>query len=425
MRASGLFLGVPRGALVYWLIAPAVILLGAQGVAEEALVGFDIPAAALTRVVSPVVSAVAGCIAGKLSMEYGEKVSALLHIDDLPAVYAAAGVAGGLSIGSLIGLVLLAILFFIHRNDIAERIKSGSSVVLDGRKDFAARLRYTAVIYSLPGLLLILDAAVYHLSAMEHTGSDLGMFAGAVLSLCASIGIACVMPFQGSWRGIRVAIRKGDLSSARGRLDRLVHFAGILLFPVILWLMVLAEPVSVLSASAAAPAASGLLVFMAPVILLLALAVFIAYLIMELGRFGILLIDMLLGAATHVVVLLVLTVGEGYGLHALTAAWAAGLFIMDLAGALELCAMLGYRQEWVRCLAIPFITAAGCAVIVSLVDKLLRYSIGELLTIVVALVVAIPVYLVALVLTRSLGRYDLEHVPFGRWLIPFAQRLER
>ncbi|MBQ7678351.1 MAG: polysaccharide biosynthesis C-terminal domain-containing protein [Butyrivibrio sp.] len=431
MGLSELFTSSRRGTLVWLVMAPALLLMGPQGVLEGYLAGLDLAKAVLARVISAGVALFASILLSIPFGRYGEKVAALLHTEDLADVYAAVGVAAGLSLGSLAGLIYLIVLYLIHRRQLDERLRSGSGLVLDGRRDVIARGRYTLVSYGLPELLLAVDAVMYRLTAMrvhptEQNTANIGLFMGGVIALCAVIGILCCIPYLSSWSSLCVAVRRGDLSGARGRMDRLVHFGGILLFPVVLWLMILAEPVcAVIAGQSAADAAAPLLVITAPVIILFATALLISYVIMEMGRFGILVIDLVLGGVMHLIVLLILCLVQGYGLHALIAAWAAGLFVMDLAGTLEICGMLSYRQEWIRGLAMPFLCAAGSAAIVAMLEKWLIYQIGEVLTIMVAVIVALVIYMVALVLCRALNRYELERVPFGRFLMPLAERLER
>ncbi|MCR5656184.1 MAG: hypothetical protein K6G06_01865 [Butyrivibrio sp.] len=409
----------PRNFMVLVIMAPVFVFLSIQGVCRGYLSGAGFSfVSVVSNIILVVVTYACSLILSHLSYSYGMKVNALMHVDDIASAYGAVGAAVGISVGGLISLVFVIIVMLLRRNDLKSLADESAPVKLEHKNECIFDLAVNILLFATFGILLFLDQCVYMSIANKiHPSEDNVASWGIYFAQCAVMVSVVVfltaVPFLKSWFGVHVAIAKKDYKAARGRLQKLVHFQAMLIFPVVLWIMVLAKTLTTIIFGKSDDAAINMIVYAIPVAIFGEIFLFQIFILRQLKNYMVLLFNVVIGIIVHVAVLLVMTIGFSMGIHASIAAFFGMFFVQAIIGYFELKFMLDYRQEFLRTIFLPFICAGISALITLAVDRIFVNLVGEILTLVVSILFAFISYMVLLIVLKSVNRYEVEKMPFG------------
>ncbi len=409
----------PRSFYVLLLVSPVFLFLSIQGVLRGYLSGSGF---AIVSIISDAIltciTVVSTFVLSNAVFDYGKKVDALMHIDDIAPAYGAIGACLGIAISSLISFLFVTIMFLIRKKDLNEKTQDSIPVNDNHKNECVNDLITNCIIAAATGLLVLADECVYlnvahKLHPMEDNIDNWGIYIGQCVAVVVFFVFITALPFVKSWYGVHVSIMKKDYKSARVRLQSLVHFEAMLIFPVVIWIMLLANTFNTVVFGKSNDAGVDMVILAIPVVIPAAIIVFQSFLLKQLKNKFVMAMNLIIGAIIHFAVLLAMSYIGGFGIHASIAAFAAMFVVQGILGLLEIKVMLDVNLQMVRNILMPLIAAAGSGLIALLIDRILVNIIGEILTLFICVVVAFVIYMLLLIVLRSVNRYEVERMPLG------------
>ena len=409
----------PRSFYVLLLVSPVFLFLSIQGVLRGYLSGSGYAVVSIiSDAILTLITVISTFILSNAVYDYGKKVDALMHVDDIAPAYGALGAALGITVSSLISFIFVTIMFLIKKSDLQEIAQDSMPVTNSHRNECVQDLIINCLIAATCGFLVFLDECVYlnvahKIHPMEDNIDNWGIYIGQCVAVVVFFIFITSLPFIKSWYGVHVSIVKKDFKSARAKLQSLVHFEAMLIFPVVVWLMLLANTFNTVVFGKSNEAGVDMVILAIPVVIPGAVIVFQSFLLKQLKNKLVMGINLAVGVIAHIAVLLTMSYIGGYGIHASIAAFAAMFVVQGILGLFEIKVMLDVNLQMFRNILMPLVAAVGSGLVALLIDKIFVNLIGEILTFVICLVIAFIAYMIFLILLRSVNRYEVEKMPLG------------
>ena len=420
-----------RSFYVLFMIVPMLLFLSIQGVLRGYLAGSGFSSVSLfSNLILVVMSFILSIIFSNLAYNHGTKVNALMHVDDIAAVYGAIGAALGISVSCLLSLIFILIMYLVHRGEIKAQIEKSAPSKNARSWHFTFDFIPICLLFGQFGFLLFLDECVYlamagRLHANQNNIESWGVYLGQCVALSVMIIALTALPFVKSWFGVHFFMVKRDFKQVRAKINSLIHFEAMLVFPIAVWIMILAGTMTNVIFGKTNDAAVNMIVLTIPVIVPGAMLAFEMFILEKLKNNLLIAANAVMGLIVHVLVLLLTTTIGSLGIHASMAAFLAGTVVIAVLGAVELKFMLDLKPEILRCIVKPLVAAAVSGIICLLADRVFVNLIGEILTLLISLILSYLVYMILLIVLRSVDRYDVERMPFGDQFAILVDKLEK
>lgn len=369
-----------------------------------------------------------GLLFVNLLREYGEKVSNLLGDEAYTAMYSAMGVAIAYSVTELLILILLAFFFWWNRGALKKQVSEG----LKRTESFMDTTRILYGTRGIPVLSLIFAQLPLWLGAIFYTrkienamtfAENYGMFAGKYLAIC---GLA-ILPISAvliSANAKTAGFLKRDeqrfaRSSFQGGLQMAVVFS--MFFAV--YVAMMAKQLSGAFCGEVSKQTSLMLEQGSAMIVVVVLGLYFSRMLLLAGK-KFLLLGCLGGMNIIFIIVLSFSLNAGKaGVMALIyASLAAGVVYSLLVGFL-CCQILRTGIDWLRMLVMPLVMACVVGLICLLLGKAFTPHLGNLVTVIVSLILAILIYCVGLLLMRCFAEQDLKYLPGGSVIHAIGQML--
>ena len=409
----------PRSFYVLLLVSPVFLFLSIQGVLRGCLSGSGYAVVSIiSDAILTLITVISTFILSNAVYDYGKKVDALMHVDDIAPAYGALGAALGITVSSLISFIFVVIMFLIKKNELEQIAEESIPVTNNHRNECVQELIMNCLIAATSGVLVFIDECVYlnvahKIHPNENNIDNWGIYIGQCVAVVVFFVFITALPFIKSWYGVHVSIVKKDFKAARTKLQNLVHFEAMLIFPVVIWLMLLANTFNTVVFGKSNDAGVDMVVLAIPVVIPGAVIVFQSFLLKQLKNKLVMGINLVIGVVAHIVVLLTMTYIGGYGIHASIAAFAAMFVVQGILGLFEIKVMLDVNLQMFRNILMPLVAAVCSGLLALLIDKIFVNLIGEILTFIICVVVAFVAYMLLLILLRSVNRYEVEKMPLG------------
>ena len=419
-----------RSFFVLFTIAPILLFMSVQGVLRGYLCGAGFSAVSVfSNLILVVITFVLSIIFSGIGYKYGLKVNALMHVDDIASAYGAIGAALGITVSCFVSFLFIVIMVLIHRGRLHALAENSAPIKDPGQQRFLGELIPLWVVFAQGGFLLFMDECVYLMVAnsvhpSENNISNWGIYIGQAIAITVFIIFICTVPFSKSWFSIFISIMKKDYKMARAKIQNLVHFEAMLVFPVTIWFMVLAGTFTALLFGKTNHSVVNIIAITAPLAIPGVFLLFQTFLLVQLKNRLLVLFNSVIGIAAHIAILIVMSAAFSFGIHASIAAFAAMIILETVLGFFEIRMMLDYKQEFLRPIFKPLLAAGISGILALAIDRLLVNVIGEALTLVIALVLSYLLYMVMLIVLRSVNRYEIERMPFGDQFALIYDKLE-
>ncbi|MCH4192569.1 MAG: polysaccharide biosynthesis C-terminal domain-containing protein [Butyrivibrio sp.] len=426
---AGTVLGMQKAFMAFAAAGVCLILMGMQGTMRGYLHGFGAAVPVLySMIVQAVLSFVLSWILAQIFYRYGLRMNALLRVEDCAPAYGALGAMTGIALSLLFSLIHITIVYRIRRGQIREKIDHGAPRYLDAHIGIGKNLKSMIAITTGFALLTIADEKIYFIFAALRGDRDAmignwGIYYGSFMSVIYLIALICAVPFIRGCYQFCARISHADLVQAGEKLSMMIHAQAILLIPVTAFVAILAEPIQTAFFGIPNDSAVAMTSFGSITVLLASFALIASCIMLRLHRVEILIVNSVLAFAVHVVMVLIMTIAGGMGLHADILAMMLMLAVYDAVTLMEISRMIHYHQEWLRSFAIPLISAGVAALVVYFLSRLLVGVIGEILSIVTCIVIGTPIYLVLLTVLKGINEYECYEIPGGTLLVRFARKL--
>ncbi len=432
-------LKTPYSIFALRVLAPTLIVVAVLGVIRGFFQGMGtMLVSAVSQIIEQIVNAIVSVWAAYVLFNYGLKVGAVLgNADNYAAAYGAAGGTLGTNLGSVAALIFVFIVFMIYMRSFRRRMRKVRNVKVE---PFAYTMR-VLVITILPVLLSttiynisgIIDQAIFKNIALLQgaTESDIdvwwGVFSGKYkLMINVPISIASAMAAS-SVPTLTKSFGQGNMKAVRSEIESASRFIMIIAFPCAVGLTVLADPIfRVLfpSTASTAPLACRMMLVGSIAVVFYSLSTLSNGLLQGINRLKVPVINAAIALVAHVILLVILMLIFRMKIMAVVVSNTVFALLMCILNSLSISRYSGYRQEWRKTFVIPAI----CSLIMGLITWLVYRGIyalsGRMLvSMCLAIVIAVIVYAVLLLVFRELSEDELRRFPKGDLLVGIARKL--
>ncbi|MDK2924514.1 MAG: stage sporulation protein [Bacillota bacterium] len=396
--------GFLRDARAYWPVAaisPAIFLVAVA----SALRGFfqgqqNMMPTAVSQVLEQLLRAGTALLLGYLLLERGIE-------------FAAAGAAFGAVTGAAGALAVL--LWYMRREGLTlrERVEPGA------RWGILGTVFSLAVPVSLAGLVMPiiqnldviivprrLEVAGYGVREATALFGQLSQMAATLINLPTIITVALSVSLVPA---ISAAVAGGDKAVLRARMETALRLTVLLELPAFVGLFVLARPVMALLYDL--PAAGTALASLSASCLFLGLHQTTSGILQGLGRTDIPVRSLVVGAAVKVVFTYVLTAIPALGIRGAALGTVATFVVAAILNSLAIERLVGFPWNARELLLKPGAAAIIMAACVRIGYRLLLPLVGTSLTTLLAILIGVVTYSLALIVVRAVRPEDLELLP--------------
>ncbi len=427
-------MSLSRSAIALRILAPALVIVAVMGVMRGFFQGRGtmMPTAA-SQLLEQLVNAVISVVMAVNMYAYGEKVAALLRNKSFAPAYGAAGGTMGTLIGALAGLIFLVIIFLIHKSSYREAVEMDESEHVESY----ARIFKVLMLTILP---VILSSTIYNISdvldqgifgkAMGRRGiseHDIATYWGifstkykTIINVPVALANALCSSMMPS---LTASIERGDRRTARKKVRMGMRFVMIVAIPCAVGLAVLGEPILALLFSGDTKAAAMMLRVGSVSVVFYSMSTLSNGVLQGIDRMNVPVRNAAIALVLHGLVLYFTTAVMDLRL--------IGIVISIIVFSLTICILnwfdirrhLGYRQEIKRTFIIPLISSIIMGIICYLTYIIAIRFLGSGISCVIAVLVAVVVYVVALLLLKGIREKELLAFPGGRIIAKIARFL--
>lgn len=365
-----------------------------------------------------------GLLFGSLFEKYGEKVSGLLQQENFIPMYSGLGIGLAVCLAELLVIFLLIFLYKISR-------RSGKA---DRQEGYATESHWDCIRHLCAGrwpqfimgilLCLPLVLGVLLTGKADDTEAQViaeyGVYVGKYLASCGifvSLISIAVLPMTGK---IFLYFRRNENRFAKAAFQSGVHICLVYGIFFSVYVAFMGARIAGLVCSENGELAGKMLSGGSSIIAFLSLSLYFARLLQAVGKKY-----LMLGAVGGGVVIFVITV------MVMSRAGILSLVYGGMTSAFILCIILGvfsYQHMWVQVdwmstLLVPLGAGALAGLVCLLSNVLFASLLGDLPTILIALVLSGAVYCGALLLLRNFKEHELESIYGGKFINMLGQKL--
>ena len=359
-----------------------------------------------------------GVLFGNILKGYGEKASALLHNEKFTYMYAAAGVAVGLLLASVLRLFFLLLIYLGAGRRMRRSTREGMRLSEDGIELFAQLMRMTlptAVCYTLLRVGLFIGLFLFPFGTQEGMVriADFGTFyAGALLpfGIICTLALLLAVGAQGAVvRAYRAEESKNMRGWVTGGMQAIVMFTAF--FAAVLFVLPAVLTEGTEAAAVVKLARHGMLFPM-----LLALGIYFANILWEMERRRTVLISFALFFAGFVCAALLFN-GVAKGILLLFVyGFNIGALLFCTAGGFAVFRITRCDPEWIRQFLMPVVMSALTGLCMFLLSKALHSVLGGIGTAIVSVLLCGVCHMVFLFVFQCIREKDLYVLPGGEVL---------
>lgn len=424
---AGTVFGIQHSISVMTALAPAIFL----GTVSTVLAGYfrgegeELPPTAAS-VLRQFLLMGFGILFVNLLKNYGEKVSNLLGNEAYTAMYGGIGVAVAIDLTELLVLLLLILLFWKKKRTFQSQTNEG----MKRTESFMDTIRILYGTRGIPVLLSILAqlpiwlGVIFYRKSMTDAmafADNYGMFAGKYLVICGFAVLPAAALMLGANARTASFLRRDEQRFARscfhGGLQAGIAFT--MFFSV--YVAMMAQQLSGVFCGTESRQTTLMLQQGSAMIMIVTLGLYFSRFLLLTGKqYHVL--GCLGGMNILFIIVLSVSLNAGKaGIMSLIYASLAAGGVYCLALGFFCCRILGTGIDWLRVIVMPLLMACLTGMICLLLGKIFTPHLGNLVTVIVALVVAVVVYWTGLLLMRCFAEQDLKYIPGGRLIHAIGQ----
>jgi len=438
--AAGLF--VEEAAIpVLRTFAPTIFFYGMLGVlrgyfqAHKSMVQTSV-SQILEQVANAIVSVGAAYFLIKLTMGTMD-IPADVDGQVNRAVHGAMGSALGTGTGVVVALIFMFLIYLKTRKKILGRIKEDTHEEIDS----AGTIIKTITMIVTP---FILSTAIYNLSsvinnklytsiypAFRHldtvvTSSRYGIFSGKAL-IISNIPIAFASAMAAAMiPSIAQLIAKKETDDARDKIALAVKTTMLISIPCAVGLFVLAGPITLLlfpNAAANLELSRYTLMALSVSVIFFALSTLNCSILQGIGKVYAPIINSAIALAVQTVVACGLLFFTDFDVYAIAIASTLYSLVAAVLNQISTRRAIGYKQELLRTFILPLVASVIMGGVAYGVYRLAYHFTNSMrISAIPAIVIAIPVYFIALLLVKGVNEEELKAFPKGRLLVKVAKK---
>ena len=408
-------------------LAPTIFVFAIMGVLRGFYQGKNtmLPTA-ISQLVEQLFHVVVGLVAAVLFMKWYADSEFVL-------AYGAAGGTFGTLVGALVSLLFLAVVYAMYYPTLKRRFRKDCGARVEAYPEVLKLVLITIfpiilnqTLYSLSGTLdsVLLNSVLDSKGVSEETrlvlwgrySSKYRLLANLPLSIASAIGVAVIPNIVRAHteRNTRMLYEKTAQS---------VKFNMMIAIPCAFGLAALARPILELLFNDTTDMTAWLMQGGALAIILYAYSTTTCNVLQGLSLMRFPVIHAGIGILIYVIVDYILLSFFDWGVYALIVGHTVFPLIVSILNGLRIQVETGYRQEWLRTFLMPMVCSGIMAVIsYFLYLGLHTVTSSVLISLVVTIFVAVIIYFVLMILTKTLSEKELFDLPMGGRIVRLAKK---
>ena len=406
------------GTMYFWLLHFLVYSVGSSRASEPMI------PTAVSQTVEQIINAIVSIVGAYMLLKVGQNSVSGADKKSYGAAYAAAGATLGTVAGALAALVFLILLFCVFRKGFKKQMKHDTEHRTESGKHIAKVLLFTiapvilsATVYNISNLL---DQAVFT-NAMAAQGMPkkeytelLGMFSGqydTITNIPLSVASALAASFMPS---LVATIQTGSRKEIHNKIDLVSRFNMIIAIPCAAAFITLGKPILDLLYFTQDNTIPAMLLKIGGIsVVFFCLSTVTNAALQGMDHMSQPVKNAAISLVIHLVALYIMLVAFHWNIYSIVASkiiFAAAICVLNDRD-LRKCS--GYVQEYRKTFIIPGISAIIMSIVALGVHLVFELFAGPHIATVIAVLVAIAVYFVALILLKGVTEAEIKTLPMG------------
>lgn len=420
--SSFMFGGITEVAPALRVLAPTVFVCAVMGVFRGYTQGLgNMAPTGLSQVVEQIFNAIVSVAAAAILISRG-------------AAYGAAGGTMGTFMGAVSSLVFLYFVYSANRKGLNRRMKKDPTKKLMEDKEIyrligltVIPLILTSTIYQISSLL---DSALFSniLKAIGYQSSFISSLYGIYsskyqllinlpLGITSALSVA-MMP------GIAGAIALNRKDQVREQMDMVIRMTMLIAIPCAVGVAVMGGPIMQMLFNDSTTLPGRMLIVGAVTIIFYALSTLTSTILQASNHMRIPVINAAISLGVHIVFTVVLLAFANLHIFALIYGNIVFSFCMCVLNLRSLAKLIDYRLDIQKMCGAPLVASVIMGVVTFLVYKGCIYVIhSNILSTLIAIIIAVVVYALFMVLTRGVTEEELYMFPKGATLVRILYRM--
>ena len=424
-------LNTPYSIFALRVLAPGLLVVAVLGVIRGFFQGLGtMMPSAVSQIIEQIVNAIVSVWAAYVLYRTGTRIGAVLgDKEHYAAAYGAAGTLGTV-LGSVAALLFVVFIFAIYMKVFKRQMKRERNVRVSSFGYTMKILVITVIpvllsttIYNISG---IIDQGIFKQVALLHIDVWWGVYTGKyklLINVPISIASAMAASFVPVLTG---AYHRDDMEAVRGQINLSTRFIMVVAFPCAVGLAVFGLPIFniLFSSTRATNAEASLMMYVGAVaVVFYSLSTLSNGLLQGIDRLKVPVINAAISIVAHVIVLILLMLIFRLNIHAVVLANTFFALLMCFMNSMALKKYSGFKQEIKKTFIIPAISSLIMGVISYIVYFILYKACHiEIIAFILAAIIAVISYAVALLLLKGLTEDELRHFPKGTLIIKVAKK---
>ena len=425
----------PLSVYALKVLAPGLFIVAVMAVLRGYFQGLGtMMPTAISQVIEQIINAVISIIGASVLFGIGSRAGEEAGEELLGPAYGAAGGTLGTVMGALAGLLFLLFVLWLYRGGIKKQLKRDHSK----RKETYSHILKALILTALP---VIFSTAIYNinqiidLTVFNHIMAWQGFFEQEYMALQGIytgkydplINVPLSIPSAVSASivpTLTAAVMSRQMKKVHYQIDQTLRIATIITIPSAVGIAVLASPLMVLLYNDSSATPANLLMLGAIVVVLYGWSSITNSVLHGLNYMSSPAKNAAIALGVHLAAFVVMLVVFRMNVYALVGSNIVFALIMCILNQWKIRQVCGYKINIRNMFLKPFIASAVMGVITYVVWFVLDLLIGgRIFPTVIAICVAIIVYVVMILKTGTLSEDDILSLPMGARLLRYSRRL--
>lgn len=429
---------LPQVAIPLRILAPTLMVACVLGVLRGYFQGMGnmIPTS-VSQIFEQIVNAVVSVIAAYELGAYGYSLSKMAdESETFRASYSAAGGTLGTLCGAVTALIIMIIILYRHFGSINSNIRKDITKSVDSYGTITKVIVFTitpvlisTTIYNIGNLLdnPIFQNIMYSISP-ESTEAQrsavYGNYTGIYRTLTTMpIAIASALSTAIVPSLVRSYVA-GDKSVVKNKIDMALKFSMIIAFPCGMGLSVLGVPINKLLFGSSGDGAAPMMVFSIFTVIAFSLSTISNAILQGIDKLKVPIKNSAISLGLHLIILPCLLIVFKLNIYGVVIGDILFGATVSVLNAMSIKKYLNYRQNMFETFVKPFICAgvmgAGCFGIYKLFNGLIKINA---ISTIVAIMVAVVIYALMLVITKTVTEDELLSMPKGAMIAKLMKKI--
>lgn len=432
-------LKTPFSIFALRVLAPGLLIVAVLGVIRGFFQGMgSMMPSAVSQVIEQIVNAIVSVWASYVLFKTGTRVGAVLgDPEHYAAAYGAAGGTLGTVLGSVAALLFVLFIFAIYMTVFKRQMKRERNINI---KPFT----YTMKLLIITVIPVLLSTTIYNISSIIDQGifkqvailqgynqHDIDVWWGVYTGkykLLINVPISIASAMAASFVPVLTrAYAQKDMHEVRSQINLSTRFVMVVAFPCAVGLAVFGMPIFNILFSSTRQTnamASTMMYIGAIAVVFYAMSTLSNGLLQGIDKMKLPVINAAISIVAHVIVLIILMLIFRMNINAVVVANTFFALMMCFLNSYALKKHSGFKQEIKKTFIIPALSS----IIMGIVSYVVYMGINiicpiQIISFVVAVIVAVIVYAAALLLLKGLTEEELLHFPKGTLIIRLAKKV--